>query len=217
MSIEYGVKDVIRIIIKHWYIVLGCVLACALVSVPLSKTSYQDAVSDYHEKLETSQSVKGDTTKIYIYLSGSGNRKQEKSLAKDILTLARVKNEQFKDLKIQLAYYESINAVFIGKEHAREKDYAEFIQELKEDIDEILLIGLNQNIEIDFQEVTNDQGFDTTAELLLQQPVPGPTAVRVIGTAGVLGFLLGLVIVMILDYIKCYKKIISINETVHNQ
>lgn len=215
MSIEYEVRDVIRIIIKYWYIALGSALICALISIPLSKKSYQSAVNDYNEKLEASQTVSEDTaTETYIYILDSGNVKQEKKLAKDILELAKVKKEKDKDLGVQLAYYESINAVFIGKKHVRGNEYAEYIQNIKDEIEQVLLTGLNQNIRIDFKTVDNDQESVNMAELLLQQPTMGQTTIRVIGTAGVLGFLLGLVIIMILDYIKCCKKIISIKETV---
>lgn len=130
----------------------------------------------------------------------------EKELVHDILILAEKLKEDLQYLEFESVYYESINVLVLRGGDIQKEEYTNFIQILKDNISQILLANIDLPIKIDVKELIEDKVSDE-ADLLIKAPEQKETNIKVIGTASIFGCLLGLVIVMIFDYIKCCKKI----------
>lgn len=215
MSIEYSILDVLIVIKKRWFIVLGAALICLLVAKPLSDKSYESAMQSYVEK-QNSLSVKEKYCKgdleTYVYINSTGAKDDEltETLISDMVILAgRIKNPG-----IAITYYQSIDALCLWGTNLSQEDVDKFIDEWSKKIDQVLLSRIDKKVKVDFEEavVEMQETPEPEPDFLLKEPVKSEIGLRVYATATVFGILLGLVIVMAWDYAICCKKIKQAEE-----
>lgn len=203
MSLEYSVKDVIRVLLKKWYLILGIGVLCGLLVTPMSRASYRKAQDAYEVATQDTEDIFIDLN-IYIYIDGSIDKELGENLSEDILMLA---SELDNNLGLNKVYYKSINAIRISGNRIDKQKSDEFIRNLQENIDKILLAQLEERVEINFVDESVENETEQLANLIMELPTEKQIGGRQIIVAGIVGCLLGVFVVMVFDYIKCCKMI----------
>lgn len=210
MSIEYEIIDVLRIIRKKWYIILAMTITFALSSIPLSQISYTKAEKNYKKNtMETVEPVKVNI-ESYIYVQANDIvQKKLYSVGRDIQRIIAKKKVAE---EMQYEYYESINAIRIYVENIDIEEWNSFIIELERDINDILLKRFDNKIWIEIETIQNEDQNNNVGEIILKEPSKIILGVKSVCKAGIFGCLLGLALVLIVDYLKCCKKISLVNK-----
>lgn len=209
MSIEYEIRDVLKIAIRKWYIILGIGLICAIASIPICERAYQTAMNHYIEikakkNMEPTIDYEG-----YIYIDGLKDSEEINNLTGDIITIAQRENK----LGLGFIYYRSINAVQIVGKDVDKKECELFLDKLNSEINRILLSKMDKKVDIKFENLVTKKTTTNIGDILLKEPVKCESSIRVVGTAAMFGCLLGLAVVLIFDYVKNCRKILTENKT----
>lgn len=214
--IIYSCRDVIKGILKRWYIIVGVIMGFAIMSIPLANASYKNATSDY-EKLMQLEDTEGkyntqmyysveteSEEEFYIYLDCLANLELMGSICN-----AQNENNDWNKLyeKLQYNYIED-GAIFkVLISNATEKETS-FINDA---ITDWLVAYLEDKGfgEITFQEklrLQDEIEKETIYSSLLSEPVEPDNRVKIVGQAVVFGIVLGSFITLLLDY-KERKKV----------
>ena len=63
--IIYSCRDVIKGILKRWYIIVGVIMGFAIMSIPLANASYKNATSDYEKLMQLEDTEGKYNTQMY--------------------------------------------------------------------------------------------------------------------------------------------------------
>ena len=209
MSIEYEIIDILRIIKKKWYVIIGLSMVCMLISIPLSRISYVQAEENYEQEIMKTAEIDIVNVESYIYIQAN-DMPQDKidAVGKDIGMIIKKKGME----KVEYEYFDSINAIRIYAENIDVKDWNVFITEIEQNINDILLKHFKSKIWIEIETIQNPNNDIHIGEIILEKPSQTELGIKLLVKAGIFGCLLGVALVLIVDYTKCCKMIIAMNK-----
>lgn len=208
MNISYEVKDIVKVLIKKWYVIIVCIIICVACSIPVAKKSYADAVRNY-EKYVTDQGaeeVKIDKISTYINIIRGEDDSNSKiqDIASDIISISQdviIENK----LIITMKYYKSIDSIYVYAENIKEEQFNTFIDSLNEKLEKELLPKLGNKVE--YEDISIEYNDENLAETLLKEPTEMGTGLTAFIKAGIFGFLLGVFAILVYDYCKIARQI----------
>ena len=208
--IIYSCRDVIKGILKRWYIIAGVIMGFAIMSIPLANASYKNATSDYEKLMQLEDTEEKYNTQIYysieteneedsyIYLDCFANLELMDSICN-----AQNENSDWNKLyeKLQYSYIEDgkVFKVLITDTTEEEVSFInDAITDWLADYLEDKAFG-----EITFQEklrLQDEIEKETIYSSLLSEPVEPDNRVKIVGQAVVFGIVLGSFVTLLLDF-----------------
>jgi len=208
--IIYSCRDVIKGILKRWYIIAGVIMGFAIMSIPLANASYKNATSDYEKLMQLEDTEEKYNTQIYysieteneedsyIYLDCFANLELMDSICN-----AQNENSDWNKLyeKLQYSYIEDGKVFKVLITDTTEEEVS-FINDAITDwlADYLEDKGFG---EITFQEklrLQDEIEKETIYSSLLSEPVEPDNRVKIVGQAVVFGIVLGSFVTLLLDF-----------------
>lgn len=209
--IEYTIKDVLKIILKKWYLVLIFVVFFVIISYPVSKISYDRALENYNNLNEVEGNINSSNNiisgyEVSIVLNDQTLYETNKDLEHDVKLICKNTNGYDKNLII-LEYYRSINTLVIKNDGMSEENFNQYISYLKDNFN-TKLAGIAT---FNFEDVSNttlkEDQENEFRNSIIKKPNEFIFSIKTAIKAGIVGFIIAIILIMILDYIKVCKKI----------
>ncbi len=235
--IDYEVKDLLKIVIRKWYVIVLAVAVFSLISVPMSRKSYQQAIEDYNRLLNGEENIDEQEEQEIL----------EQNASFCIMKVESINNAEISDVEATNIVYQLLNnpsvlavinsnvqwddpvnvenanshralsiitnsnAILINSNTLSEKNFSDFILEIeriiKTDLDDVV----GQQIEIQLGNIVSQMIPEVEDELIfgksvIQEPSEMASYVKNMITAGVLGILVGVLAVLVCEYIKANRR-----------
>lgn len=235
--IDYEVKDLLKIVIRKWYVIVLAVAVFSLISVPMSRKSYQQAIEDYNRLLNGEENIDEQEEQEIL----------EQNASFCIMKVESINNAEISDVEATNIVYQLLNnpsvlavinsnvqwddpvnvenanshralsiitnsnAILINSNTLSEKNFSDFILEIeriiKTDLDDVV----GQQIEIQLGNIVSQMIPEVEDELtfgksVIQEPSEMASYVKNMITAGVLGILVGVLAVLVCEYIKANRR-----------
>lgn len=204
--IEYTVRDLVKILMRNWYIIVIISVVFAIISFPLSKISYVQNVKNYNDFVDKNINAEVEINSFAIDISLKDNENiTNKEIAHDLKQICK-ETTGYNQNAIQMMYYYSIHQFVITNIKMSEEAFATYIVNVKNNLQGILgeAIDLKYN-EIEKVQMKEDEmvGFDNS---IYRQPTQFNYSIKTILKSAIFGFLVGIILTLIIDFIKITRK-----------
>lgn len=219
MSITYELRDIFKILINKWYIILISVLLCACISYPLAVQSNSNAKDDY--KSLTNEDIVDNTINAVTYfrvnmsqVDMEGNIGLDLTIAQNIASYMKRYISEDQDLlsdnnvilkKLKFSEMDDLPVIVIEAKKANEGDYINYINEFPKFIESSLIPIVGEQFSVELIDTNVKLREVPLNKAVLNNPTQVNSRIKIMVTASICGLLLSIVGILIIDFIRTSK------------
>ena len=212
-------KDLLKILLKRWYVILGITALFCIVSFPISRYSYERAVQNY-EKF-TAEVIYEQSCTVQVKGVDSFSKKDQNvaSAVCELLNNPLVKNEIITsinnsgvtDVAIQeedytISFLKRSDNILIKSDCLNPVSFQALIDKLKLTLKNEVSSLFDSKVVVNFGDITCQESKTTSyAKAVMKEPVAIDSYKKIVVTSSIFGLLIGICSVLFVTFEKAGK------------